>query len=235
MDTTPSARCLAPRTARCGEPPPRAAPASAVRAAAVAWRAARTAISCSAASRVDEPDRERWLASLEAAGFNTLALTVYANQGDWDGADLRFATEAPTDRRGGPRREGGGPARRPRAAHRARLRRRAQPLPLARHDHAAPGRAGGRLVRSLPRVRARPGRRSPPLPASTCSGSAASSTRWHRRGRSTRCPSSRPTISTPPSSRSCAGASARFEGSIDPKHLHGAWRETYASVPALHR
>jgi hypothetical protein len=43
---------------------------------------------------VDEPDRERWLATLGAAGFNTLALTVYARQADWDGADLRYETAA---------------------------------------------------------------------------------------------------------------------------------------------
>ncbi len=45
--------------------------------------------------QVNEPDHEAWVETLEESGFNTVAVTVYAHQGDWDGANLWFDEEAP--------------------------------------------------------------------------------------------------------------------------------------------
>lgn len=45
--------------------------------------------------QVAEPDRERWLEALTASGFNTVAVTVYALHGDWNGDQLRFEEDAP--------------------------------------------------------------------------------------------------------------------------------------------
>lgn len=38
--------------------------------------------------QVNEPDLEHWVESLEAAGMNTVSVTDYAKQGDWDSANL---------------------------------------------------------------------------------------------------------------------------------------------------
>lgn len=44
--------------------------------------------------QVNEPDHWHWTATLRRTGMNTVSTTVYAKQGDWDSADLRFK-EAP--------------------------------------------------------------------------------------------------------------------------------------------
>lgn len=38
--------------------------------------------------QVNEPDLEHWVESLDAAGMNTVSVTDYAKQGDWDSANL---------------------------------------------------------------------------------------------------------------------------------------------------
>lgn len=40
--------------------------------------------------QVNEPDHEHWVESLKAAQMNTVAVTVYAHQGDWNSANLWF-------------------------------------------------------------------------------------------------------------------------------------------------
>ncbi len=45
--------------------------------------------------QVNEPDHERWVETLEDSGFNTVAVTVYAHQGDWDTDNLWFDDKAP--------------------------------------------------------------------------------------------------------------------------------------------
>ncbi len=45
--------------------------------------------------QVNEPDHEAWIETLDEAGFNTVAVTVYAHQGDWDSDNLWFDDEAP--------------------------------------------------------------------------------------------------------------------------------------------
>ncbi|MGB6001731.1 MAG: hypothetical protein WBI00_14725, partial [Thermoanaerobaculia bacterium] len=45
--------------------------------------------------QVDEPDHEAWVRTLDEVGMNTVAVTVYARQGDWDTANLWFDDEAP--------------------------------------------------------------------------------------------------------------------------------------------
>ena len=45
--------------------------------------------------QVNEPDQEAWVRTLDEVGMNTVAVTVYARQGDWDSANLWFDDEAP--------------------------------------------------------------------------------------------------------------------------------------------
>jgi hypothetical protein len=45
--------------------------------------------------QVNEPDHERWIETLREEGLNTVAVTVYAHQGDWDSDNLWFDDEAP--------------------------------------------------------------------------------------------------------------------------------------------
>jgi hypothetical protein len=45
--------------------------------------------------QVNEEDHGRWVAALDAAGMNAVAVTVYAKQGDWDSDDLWFEAEEP--------------------------------------------------------------------------------------------------------------------------------------------
>ncbi len=45
--------------------------------------------------QVNEPDHPAWVAALEREGMNTVAVTAYAYQGDWDSANLWFDDEAP--------------------------------------------------------------------------------------------------------------------------------------------
>lgn len=45
--------------------------------------------------QVNEADHGAWVAALEGAGMNTVAVTVYAKQGDWDSANLWFEDEEP--------------------------------------------------------------------------------------------------------------------------------------------
>ena len=45
--------------------------------------------------QVNEPDHERWVATLEQVGMNTVAVTVYAHQGDWASDHLWWADEEP--------------------------------------------------------------------------------------------------------------------------------------------
>jgi len=46
--------------------------------------------------QVNEPDHDHWVESLGDAGMNTVAVTVYASQGDWDSDHLWFADEEPS-------------------------------------------------------------------------------------------------------------------------------------------
>ncbi|MFQ5351068.1 MAG: hypothetical protein ACE5EG_11545, partial [Thermoanaerobaculia bacterium] len=45
--------------------------------------------------QVNEPDHQVWLRALERAEMNTVAVTVYAKQGDWDTSNLWFEQEEP--------------------------------------------------------------------------------------------------------------------------------------------
>ncbi|MEM9293089.1 MAG: hypothetical protein AAGD01_15515 [Acidobacteriota bacterium] len=45
--------------------------------------------------QVNEADHEHWVQTLEARGFNTVSVTVYAHQGDWNSSNLWFDDEAP--------------------------------------------------------------------------------------------------------------------------------------------
>ena len=45
--------------------------------------------------QVNEPDHAHWLARLQDSGMNTVAVTVYAKQGDWDSANLWWEEEEP--------------------------------------------------------------------------------------------------------------------------------------------
>ncbi len=45
--------------------------------------------------QVREPDLDAWVAELDHAGMNTVAVTVYARQGRWDSDDLTFNLEEP--------------------------------------------------------------------------------------------------------------------------------------------
>lgn len=45
--------------------------------------------------QINEPDHEAWIDTLGDSGFNTVAVTVYAHQGDWDSDNLWFDEEAP--------------------------------------------------------------------------------------------------------------------------------------------
>ncbi len=44
--------------------------------------------------QVNEPDAAAWVETLEESGFNTVHVTVYARQGEWDSAHLRYDEEA---------------------------------------------------------------------------------------------------------------------------------------------
>ncbi len=45
--------------------------------------------------QVNEPDHGAWMRALERAEMNTVAVTVYAKQGDWDTSNLWFEDEEP--------------------------------------------------------------------------------------------------------------------------------------------
>lgn len=45
--------------------------------------------------QVNEPDHETWIRGLKQNGLNTVAVTVYARQGDWDSANLWWDEESP--------------------------------------------------------------------------------------------------------------------------------------------
>ena len=45
--------------------------------------------------QVNEPDHRAWVEALDKSGFNTVAITVYAKQGDWDSANLWHEEEEP--------------------------------------------------------------------------------------------------------------------------------------------
>lgn len=45
--------------------------------------------------QVNEADHASWIAALDRAGMNTVAVTVYAKQGDWDSDNLWFEDEEP--------------------------------------------------------------------------------------------------------------------------------------------
>ena len=45
--------------------------------------------------QVNEPDHEAWMRALERAEMNTVAVTVYAKQGDWDSSNLWFEDQEP--------------------------------------------------------------------------------------------------------------------------------------------
>jgi hypothetical protein len=180
--------------------------------------------------QVDEPDRGRWLASLEAAGFNTLALTVYADQGDWDSADLRFSTEAPWI------------AEEARAAKAAGLR-----VALVLRVVLDSGVERNRFLwhgMIMPREDAQVAAwfdRYLQFVSAWATVAAATGIDVLGIGSELNAlASTRPVDVVPeleayyldPGKQSeLRHRVTRFEGSIDPQHLHGGWRETYASVP----
>ncbi len=43
--------------------------------------------------QVNEPDNEKWVKTLKSTGFNTVSVTVYARQGNWDSDKLTYPTE----------------------------------------------------------------------------------------------------------------------------------------------
>ena len=45
--------------------------------------------------QVNEPDHQAWVQTLAESGMNTVAVTVYARQGDWDSANLWFSEDEP--------------------------------------------------------------------------------------------------------------------------------------------
>jgi hypothetical protein len=45
--------------------------------------------------QVNEPDHEAWVRALEEAEMNTVSVTVYAKQGDWDSSNLWWEDEEP--------------------------------------------------------------------------------------------------------------------------------------------
>lgn len=45
--------------------------------------------------QVNEPDQDAWMEALLRSGLNTVAVTVYAKQGDWDSDDLWFEAQEP--------------------------------------------------------------------------------------------------------------------------------------------
>ena len=45
--------------------------------------------------QVNEPDHAAWVSSLAESGMNTVAVTVYAKQGDWDSTNLWWEQEEP--------------------------------------------------------------------------------------------------------------------------------------------
>jgi len=45
--------------------------------------------------QVNEPDHRVWVEALDDSGFNTVAITVYAKQGDWDSDNLWYEEEEP--------------------------------------------------------------------------------------------------------------------------------------------
>jgi len=45
--------------------------------------------------QVNEPDHARWVEALQVAGMNSVSVTVYAHQGDWDTDHLWWAEEEP--------------------------------------------------------------------------------------------------------------------------------------------
>ena len=63
--------------------------------------AALLSLSCAAPDfylggiQVNESDHAVWIDSLDRAGMNTVAVTVYAHQGDWDSANLWWSDEEP--------------------------------------------------------------------------------------------------------------------------------------------
>lgn len=46
--------------------------------------------------QVNEPNHQHWAQSLQQAGMNTVSITVYAKQGDWDSDDLWWEAEEPS-------------------------------------------------------------------------------------------------------------------------------------------
>jgi hypothetical protein len=60
----------------------------------LAWRATRSDFLLGGI-QVNEPDHYAWMDALDESGFNTVAITVYAKQGDWDSANLWFEEEEP--------------------------------------------------------------------------------------------------------------------------------------------
>jgi len=45
--------------------------------------------------QVNEPDQQQWVNTLDAVGMNTVSVTVYAKQGDWNSDHLWFEKEEP--------------------------------------------------------------------------------------------------------------------------------------------
>ncbi len=45
--------------------------------------------------QVNEPDHDHWVSEIAAAGLDSVQVTLYARQQDWDGAELRYERDAP--------------------------------------------------------------------------------------------------------------------------------------------
>ena len=180
--------------------------------------------------QVREPDRERWLDRLHAVGFNTAALTVYATQGEWDSAEIRIDREAPWI------------AEEARAAKAAGLRvvlvlRVALDHGIARNrflwhgmiqprddaELAAWFDRYGDFVARWAAVAEREG--IDVLGIGSELGSLAATRQVDA------VPALEAYYLDPAKQVERRERALRFEPDIDPRHLHGSWRETYEKLP----
>jgi glycosyl hydrolase family 113 len=194
------------------------------------WRAASGEILLGGI-QVDEPDHERWIARLAATGFNTVAVTVYARQDDWDSASLAFQEGVP------------GVENEVRLAKAAGLR--VVLVLRVALDSAAPRNRFLWHGMIMPRDDAQV--------AAWFDRYQEFALRWARIAEtldvdvlgiaselnalaSTRPIDAMPELEAyyldPAKQSQVRQRVGRFEHDIDPRHLHGSWQETYASVPA---
>jgi hypothetical protein len=181
--------------------------------------------------QVEEPDQERWIARLKETGFNTVALTVYARQGDWDSASLRFeeapwvASEARLAKAAGLRVVLVLRVALDHAAPRNRFLWHGMIMPRDDQDVAAWFDRYGELVL-----------RWATLAESLDVDVLAVGSELNALA-STRPVEAIPELEAyyldPEKQSQMRERVGRFEHAIDARHLHGSWQETYASVPAF--